>query len=163
MAIKFANTINVGMTYHMGVIIKSIGFFSGTQPTAAYITTNWTSGDNIRANYLGKIEWNGFSSATQYNTSRFSGDTSYSLLTGSMPTFTAAGTGTCTFAILWYIGGLTFTTTTEATMAAARFAVVPVTDSLTPGGIIRLNTTSITSGDTITVTDFTFIAAGGEA
>lgn len=163
MAIKFANTINPTLAYAVGSGNKSIGFFSGTQPTAAHITTNYTTGDIIRDNYLGKIEYNTFSLNTQYNTNKFNGDTSYVNLTSSNPTWSATGTGTCVYAIICPLTSFNFTTATDATMAALRFTVVPVTDSLTTGGIIRLNTVTITSGDTITITDFTFIAAGGEA
>lgn len=165
MAIKFANTINSGLAYNLGGSVnRSIGFFSGTQPTAAHITTNYTTGDNIRNNYLGGLVYLGGSVGTQYNGTRFAADNSYTLLTGSNPTFVAAATGTCTYAILTNQStAFSFTTATDATMTSARFAVIPVTDSLTAGGIIRLNTVSFTSGGTITITDYTFYASGGEA
>lgn len=169
MAVKFANTINQSLVFSLFKRSSfSIGFFSGTQPTANYLISNYSSGDNIRNNYLGGIINETFSNAwlTQNDATGLISDSSSVVLAGgTVRTFTATATGVCGgWAMVGVFTNVNFTNITNSALATAyRFWIVPVTDSLTPGGIIRLDTLSFTSGSTITITDFTFVSSAGEA
>lgn len=164
MTVKFANTINQSIVHQLWKETQSwtVGFYSGTQPAnAEFMITNWSSGDNYRANWLGGFNsatWNN-SFLTQSNTTGLTSANSYVTL-NETKTFTPTNSGTAEWALM--LGLSTTLSTTVNWNNAWKAIIVPVTDSVTPGGIFRLDSTSLVSGVTSTVTDFTFISASGE-
>jgi len=165
MTIKFANTVNQSLVFKLweeSGTSYTVGFYSGTQPAnAEFMISNWSSGNNYRANYLGGFQSGTFgpTDLTQTNTTGLIAANSYVTL-NSTKTFTASATGTAAWAIM--IGSSVVLSTSYSWNNNLSVIVVPVTDSVTPGGIFRVDSTSFVSGSLVTVTGFTFISASGE-
>lgn len=169
MAIKIANTVNISLVYSLFFASGStksgaLGFFSGAQPTAHYWSNNYDTGDILRNNYLGGINSWYYTYLTHTNTTGLTADSSYMTL-NSTQSFTASATGTCGY-VVWTNRSsdyaLNWSAETNSTWTAFSVMILPVTDALTPGGIIRVDDVNFVSGSTVTITDFTFISSAGE-
>lgn len=114
----------------------AITVFSGSQPTAANITSSWSS-----YNTTSLIHWTG-AAWTQPNADTF--DQGNYCYVNNVLTATAHATGTATWGILWR-SNVTLATVQGATLPDTVFITGTVTTALS-NGIIKLSNTSITSG-----------------
>lgn len=148
MALFYGNGVtnsyaNVGVKYlFTGTFAVTV--FQGTQPSAAGITTSWSSSS---ANYL--QHWTGVVWSQPNANSPPLGNV---IQMNAVPTSTTAhASGTATWAVLWG-SNVTEASVQSGTIPNANFIVGPVTDS-TGNGIVRLSSTSITSGASSSPTD----------
>lgn len=166
MAIVFQKSINQNFLYrtlrYPGSIygsFYSVGFFPGTQPTAETLLEQWTT---YRSSCLGTM------TAATFNNPNFTFTGVDGNWTVDMPTsrtLTAIGTDFCEWAVMLYMGRNDLSTVPNASFnmtSSNMFIVVPVTDSVTPGGIFRMDDCNLVSGETYTVTGFTWISSGGQ-
>lgn len=122
----------------------AVTVFQGVQPSAADITSSWSSSS---ANYL--QHWTGCSWTQPSLNSPPLGNTLQ--LTAIPAATTANATGTATWAILWG-SNVSEASVQTGTLPNANFIVGPVTD-LTGNGIVRLSSNSITIGASSSPTD----------
>jgi hypothetical protein len=122
--------------------------FSGTQPTAAQITSSWAT---YSANYL--CHWTDVAWQTPIDTNVLD---AAQLLSANIPTARAAfRTGTASWAILWnYTPNVSEAAVQGASLPSTAFWVVPVTDNA-GNGVLKLTTTSIVSGTSYQPNDIT--------
>ena len=122
--------------------------FSGTQPTAAQITSNWAT---YSANYL--CHWINATWITPTDQNTLD---ALQLLTANIPAATAAfRTGTASWAILWnHTPNVSEAAVQGASLPSTIFWVVPVTNN-GGNGVLRLTTTSIVSGTLYQPNDIT--------
>lgn len=125
---------------------RSITIFSGAQPSASNIISSWTT-----YNSSALVHWTTSNWLTPPDSNTLSAAKS---TTTSIPTATVAiGSGTAQWGILWSsvhtVGAIQATT-----IPSQEFIVVPVSGP-TGSGVIKLASTSITSGTSYTYTDTT--------
>ena len=121
-----------------------ITLYSGTQPAAADVVNNWVTYNSSNSNFLAHFQGGGW----------------YWLAIGVLqlvtpPAVLASGTGTATWAILWpqgNPGSMTLDTLGTNAPPNPAFMVVPVTDT-NGNGIIRMLSTSIISGSSVSIVD----------
>lgn len=131
----------------------SVSIYSGVQPSAATITSNWAS-NGYNSNYL--IHYPTGAIWTQQNGSTV-GSGGMLLMTGIPAATVAANTGTATWAIIWgqvVASGTAAGQIGSSTLPAASFIVVPCSDTL-GNGAIRFLTTTIASGTSYSISDST--------
>lgn len=123
----------------------AITVFEGTQPTAANITSSWSSAS---ANYL--QHWTGAYWTQPTGTTVGAGNV---CMIGATPTAQLANkTGTATWGVIW-ASNVTEASVQSSTLPNANFIVGPVTD-ISGNGMIKMNSTSTTAGSNVTfVTD----------
>lgn len=122
-----------------GDYVKSWTVYSGVQPTAATVASEWvnykSSNSNCLAHYSSGITFT-------YNAGTL---TYYFTNVGNSITATALNSGTAAWAILWVSGAVTDLQLSLSALPQSRFVVVPVTD--TSGiGIIRYTSLAATQG-----------------
>lgn len=122
----------------------AVTIFQGTQPSAAGITSSWSSSS---ANYL--QHWTGVVWNQPNANSPPLGNV---LQMNAIPTSTTANaSGTATWAILWG-SNVSEASVQSGTLPNANFVVGPVTNS-TGSGMVRLTSTTVTSGASSSPTD----------
>lgn len=133
----------------------SITVYGGTQPSAATVASNWTSYNSNFLCHFSAI------TPTQPNADSL---TAYpqSLQFSSSSTNTASNTGTATWCIIWShsVATITAASLVGATIPTTMFLVADVSD-ISGTGVVKLLSTSITSGSSYSVADFQIIAGGG--
>jgi hypothetical protein len=138
------------------VVSASITIYSGAQPTAATIESNWA---NYNTSYLLHLP----NSSIQQPNAKVPG-IGVSIVNYGLPaTQIAANTGTATWAILWIAnvaGGSSSGQISGDTLPSTTFLVLPVSD-LTQTYPVRLPNTSITSGLSYSIGDLNIFATGG--
>lgn len=138
--------------------LVSITIYSGSQPTASTIESDWS---NYNTTYLLHLP---STNIQQPNAS--TPGTGVSIVNfGLPPTQLAANTGTATWAILWLSNIAAGTATGQignAVLPSANFVILPVSD-LTQTYPVRFSNTSMTSGLSYTISDLNILAAGGIA
>lgn len=167
MAIVFEKSINNNFLYRtlrytdgsVSGSYYSVGFFPGTQPLAETLKSQWTT---YRSSCLGTMSSGTFNNANF----TFTGvDGNWTVDMPTSRTLTAQGTGFCEWAVMLWVGRNDLGTVPNASYnmpSTDIIIVVPVTDSVTPGGIFRLDDCNLVSGDTYTVTGFTWNSTGGQ-
>ncbi len=123
--------------------------YAGAQPAATTISSSWTS---YNSNFLLHID-NVVISAPSI------ASVSPQLTLSSSASATAFNTGTASWAILWPTFP-TQATIQGSSLPSTRFLVVPVSSS-TGTGVVRFTSTSIVSGNSYSVTNFTMLFSGG--
>jgi hypothetical protein len=121
----------------------AITVYSGTQPAAADIITNWASYTSSNANCL--AHFNGCIWQTQPVGSSLAQVATY-------PTSTPAYSGIATWAILWCNMDVNASQLSGSVIPTSLFFVVPVSDT-TGTGIIRFESTTFVAGTPVSVLD----------
>lgn len=132
---------------------RAITLYSGVQPSADTIVSNWTS---YNTNFL--VHWQNI---PLYN---YSPDLSYPVLTNStLPAaVNATNSGTASWAIVWCGTPATGTGSGQignATIPTTGIFVVPVSDVF-GNGVIKMSSLTITSGNPYMILDFAMRAGG---
>jgi hypothetical protein len=138
MTVKFTTSIRnltIGRGILSGIAASvAVSIYSGAQPTAANIITNWTSYNSTNSIFL-----------LHYSSVGFTQPASGILMT--VTTFPAAtlptNTGTGAWAIIWATNPLI--AAMSGAIPTTSFIVGPVSDSV-GNGIIRFSNTTITTG-----------------
>lgn len=120
---------------------------AGSQPTANDVADNWPSYTSTSTDYLGFVS----GTLLEVSTSSFTLQT--------LTTATATASGTATWAILWN-RGVSVGSLASDTLPTTAFWVVPVCDVTTSTGVVVLNDTNLTSGQTFTLSDVTLKLGG---
>lgn len=129
----------------------SVTLYSGVQPSAATITSSWTS---YNSNFLVHV-LNVFAQCPYlFNPAQPAGFAFY-----SSDSATAINSGTATWAIMWP-SNPNQAAIQGGTIPSSAFIVVPVTDA-TSNGAIRLVSTNIVSGNSYQINDVNIIFGGG--
>lgn len=118
--------------------VRSFTVYSGVQPTAQTVETNWI---NYNAQAAGTLAHYSTGTAWSYNSGTL---TYYFTNTSNTITTTALHSGTATWAIIWAAGSVSITSDSTVP-AAGKFIVVPVTTTSGIGGI-RYTSTTATQG-----------------
>lgn len=126
----------------------SITIFAGAQPTPANLIANWDSTYKYQ---------NGLVLATLSGILAITQPTLLVSLT-NLSSYTAVGTGTATWAVLWAAtGGSTVAGNSNSTPPSTRFIIIPVSDAV-GNGVMRLNTVNLVSGSTFSMSECSFTA-----
>jgi hypothetical protein len=136
----------------------SITIYSGAQPTASTIESNWA---NYNTTYLLHLP----NAPIQQPTAQTPGIGVAIINYGLPPTQLAANTGIATWAILWLQnidGGSSTGQIGNTVLPSVNFMILPVSD-LTQTYPVRFSDTSITSGVARTISDINILATGGIA
>ena len=121
--------------------------YAGSQPTANDVAANWPSYTSTSTDYLGFVS----GTLLEVSTSSFTLQT--------LTTATATASGTATWAILWN-RGVSVGSLASDTLPTTAFWVVPVCDVTTSTGVVILNDTNLTSGQTFSLADVTLKLGG---
>jgi hypothetical protein len=120
--------------------------YSGTQPTAAQVTSNWSTYNSSSSNFL-----------LHYTGAVWSQPVGSQLQLTTIPaSATSAQTATATWCIIW-AAAVTAVNVASTTLPNTSFIVVSCTDNMN-NGVIRFTNTSFTSGQSVTILDGSFYA-----
>lgn len=126
--------------------------FSGSQPSAATIASNWT---NYNTTFL--AHWQTVQiKHTNYNTTG-----SFLELYAPVGSSTAANSGTASWAIMWP-NSTTQANVSSSTLPSNQFIVVPVSDTA-GNGVIRFINNVLVSGSSYQINDVLITPGGGSA
>lgn len=122
--------------------------FAGTQPTAAQITSSYSTYSASALCHWTDATWITPTSADTFGVAQ--------LLSANIPTArTAFNTGTASWAILWnHTPNVSEAAAQGASLPSTAFWVVPVTNNA-GNGVLKLTTTSIVSGTSYQPNDIT--------
>lgn len=124
---------------------NAVTVFSGTQPTAASITSSWST-----YSPLVLVHWQGAGFTMPLTNSLMT-------VTSFPPAATATGTGTATWAIIW-ASNVTPASVAGSTLPNTSFIVCPVTNT-GGNGVIRVTNTSITAGTSVSLADASIVVS----
>lgn len=123
----------------------SVTLYSGAQPTSSAIISSWSSYNNTNSNLL----WHGQSGLTLAVTN---GVTVYG---SAFPAATnPVRNGTAAWGIVWS-SSLAYSSMGTSTIPNTFFVVAPVS-STTGNGVIKLNSTTLSTATAITIANFGF-------
>lgn len=123
----------------------AVTLYSGTQPSSATIISSWSSYNNTSSNLL----WHAPSGLTITTTN------SITIYGSSFPAATnPVRDGTASWGIIWS-GSLAYNSMGTSTIPNTFFVVAPVS-STTGNGVIKLNSTTLSTATAITIANFGF-------
>lgn len=126
-----------------GQAATAITIYSGVQPSAATIVSNWSTYNSTNASLL--VHFNSIVWALAANNSS-------AVDVSTTPSATPINTGTATWAILWTNMAVTTAQLASGTLPTPLFFVAPVSN-INGTGIVRFTSNSMTSGTAVTIAD----------
>lgn len=136
--------------------------YGGTQPSADDVVAEWSTGASYYNSYLALFD------DIQFQNPASAVPPVITTLNAATTTFTttAVGTGTASWALCFVGTHSTITSSIPSVYSSVRvstdpeFFICPVSDT-TGSDVVRLTSTAITSGNTVTLNDISFQANGG--
>lgn len=130
----------------LGFSDPSITIYAGEQPLAAAIISSWSSYNNTSNNLL----WHATGGPNEL---QFALQNNVTVYANSFPALTApVRAGTASWAIVWSTA-VAYSSMGTGTIPNTMFMVVPVT-AQNGDGVCKLQSTSLTTGTSITITNF---------
>ena len=130
---------------------SDISIYSGVQPSAADILTNWSNYNSSNTNFLAH-----YTDTTWYTPSEFPA-TPRLMINGGNVSATPINSGLASWAILWCTNVGT-AGVAGATIPTTYFVVVPVGDSTT-NAILRFNDANLVAGTPVVIIDGTITSS----